>query len=110
MTPRHLFLGAFVITIGFITFEEFKKCHELPWPPRIIGAGLAFGLLDLLSIVQAELAGVIAIGFTLATVVNTLSPNEGTSQMFTANCQHAEATAQTNQFNSLDTGGGQQAI
>lgn len=86
---------AWVITLGVIVFYEFKECHELPWPPRIIGAALVFFFLYLFSFISEELAGVMAIGVVLGAIVNK-GFNTSTSQ-----CQHAEATAQPPSYQSL---------
>lgn len=88
MNSKHLFMGAFLIAIASISWHEVKDCRQLPWPPRLIFAGLVFGLLDLFSIVNEELAGVVAIGFVLATLVNggwvKECEHEGTGQPHTA--------------------------
>jgi hypothetical protein len=95
MNIKHAYLIAFAITVGIITWGDIKECHEMPWPPRIVAAGLAFGMLDIFSIVSEELSGVIAIGIVLAAIVN---------KGFTANCQHAEATAQPASYTTLQGG------
>ena len=69
MRSKHLYLIAWLLTISAIVYYDLKDCHRLPWPPRIIYAGIAFGLLDLLSAFSEELAGVMAIGLVIATYV-----------------------------------------
>lgn len=71
MNPRLMFIGGFVITAGMISYWDIHDCHELPWPPRIVATGFVFGMLDLFAVVNPELAGVLAIGFMLAMIVNT---------------------------------------
>lgn len=79
MNRRHIFLGAFVIFVGIHTYWELRNCHDLPWPPHFIGAGIALGLLDLFSFVNEDLASVMAIGLVLASVVQ---------KGFTGDCSH----------------------
>lgn len=71
MNPRILYLGGFVITAGYISYQEIRHCGELPWPPRIIATGFVFGMLELFSGFSPELSGIIALGFGLAMIVNT---------------------------------------
>jgi hypothetical protein len=61
---------AFAIAVAVICYQDLHTCHRLPWPPRLIFTGLFFVMVDLFSIVSEELAGVIAIGTTLAILVN----------------------------------------
>lgn len=75
MNGRGLYLLAFLIVLGLISYNDITKCKQLPWPPRIVATAIAFGVLDLFSIVSGDLAAVIAIGFVLALVANTLVAN-----------------------------------
>lgn len=75
MSSKGLFLLAFLIVLGIISYNDISKCKQLPWPPRIVATAIAFGVLDLFSFVSEELASVIAIGFVLAIVANTLVAN-----------------------------------
>lgn len=95
MNIKHAFLAGFAITAGIITWGDISQCHEMPWPPRFVGAALAFGMLDLFSVVSEELAGVIALGIVLAAIVN---------KGFSTSCDHAEATAQPASYQSLQGG------
>lgn len=79
MNIKHAFLAAFAITIGIITYYDVKQCKQLPWPPRFIAAGLAFGLMDLFSFISEELAGLLALGIVLAAIVN---------KGFVSDCNH----------------------
>jgi hypothetical protein len=94
MNKKHLFIIAFLVTIGTISWGEIKECHELPWPPKFIAAGITFGMLDLFSILSEDLASVIAIGIVLAALVN---------KGFTTNCQHAQGTVQPASYQTLQT-------
>lgn len=97
MNARHGFLAGWAITIGTITYFDIKDCHDLPWPPRFIASAIVFGMIDLFATVNAELAGIIAIGIVLAALVN---------KGFTSDCTHTNATVQTSQFDSLQGQGG----
>jgi hypothetical protein len=83
---RNLYLMGFVLSCASIAYRDMKKCGRLPWPPRFIYTAMVFILLDLFSFFSEELAGVSAIGFTLAIFVNeqwigSCPPdNAGTSQ------------------------------
>lgn len=95
MNPKKAFMLGFAICCAFIAYDDIVKCKELPWPPRFIGAGIVFITLDLFSFVQEELAGIVAIGFTLATVINTLNAKrESGVNYFAPECNHAESTVQ----------------
>lgn len=85
MRGKSLFWWSFLITIVVLSWRDIKDCHDLPWPPRFIGAGITFGMLDLFSIVNEELAGIIAVGIVLAVAVN---------KGFKSSCQHSGGTVQ----------------
>ena len=70
MNPRIVYIGGFVVVAGYISYNEVKYCHEMPWPPRIVATGLVFAFLELFSGFAPELAAVIAIGFALGMIVN----------------------------------------
>lgn len=74
MNSRGLFLAAFIVTGSLIAYEDIAKCHMLPWPPRFIFTGITFGLLDLAAGFIGDLAGLIAIGMTLAAILDTIAP------------------------------------
>jgi len=69
MGGKRLYLWAFILTCGALTYYQIRECKRLPWPPRYIYAGLTFGLLDLFSLASEELAGVTAIGIVIATFI-----------------------------------------
>jgi hypothetical protein len=98
---RNWFFIAFLVSIGVQSYHEIRPapngCGDLPWPPRLIYTGIVFALLDLFSGFNEDLAGVIAIGFVIAQVLN---------KGFITDCTHPEATAQTTAFDTL--AGGQQ--
>lgn len=85
MRGRRLFWVAFILACAMLAWRDIHDCHALPWPPRFIGAGIAFGMLDILAAFQEELAGVIAVGFVIG-----IAMNKG----FKAECNHAGGTAQ----------------
>jgi hypothetical protein len=66
------FAIAFGGAIVIISWQDIKQCHELPWPPRFIYAGLTFGIIDLISLWNDQLAGLVAIGFLLALLTQSL--------------------------------------
>ena len=70
MSAHHAYLIAFALAVAVIAYEDMSKCHRLPWPPRIIYTGLVFAMLDLLSLLSEELAGVMSVGVVLAIIVN----------------------------------------
>lgn len=92
MKGRSLFWLAFIVSIIVLTWKDITTCHDLPWPPRYIGAALTFGMLDIFSHFSEELAGVVAIGIVMAILIN---------KGFEANCNHAEATAQPASYEQI---------
>jgi membrane protein CcdC involved in cytochrome C biogenesis len=96
MNKNHLMVGGFIITVGMISYYEIKNCHTIPWPPRIVATGIVFGMIDLFSIFSPELAGVIAVGFILAAIVNKGFNTSG-------DCQHSEATIAPASYDALET-------
>lgn len=96
MTGRRAFLWAWIITSLMITWGAFTKCKppQLPWPPRFIFAAMAFGILDIFSVLQEELAGVIAIGIVLAAIVQNVNPSSTCIRGFCTDCSH-QGTGQT---------------
>jgi len=70
MNFKHLYLAAFVISVGAISYQDLHHCHRLPWPPRIIKTGIVFALLDIFSALNEELGGVLAIGIMLGVLLN----------------------------------------
>lgn len=84
MNSHRAMITGFVISAGIITWQEIHSCHTFPWPPRYVGAGIVFGLLDLTSpFISPELAGIVGFGFILAMIINgTLDPRKA------ANCDH----------------------
>jgi len=100
MNGRRLYWMAFIITVAVMAWRDIHDCHDLPWPPRFVGAGITFIGLDLFSIISEELAGVMAIGIVIAVLVNT---------GFKPECNHAEGTVQPASYQSPipPAGGGQ---
>jgi hypothetical protein len=89
MNTRRLNLYAFLIAISIITYGHVKRCRELPWPPQYIYTALVFGLLDIFSIFNEEIAGVTSIGFVIAITVGTLSPEALPGQLqWSVDCEH----------------------
>lgn len=101
MRGKSIFWMAFLITIITLTWADIKNCHDLPWPPRYIGAGITFGMLDLFSIVSEELASVVAIGIVMAVVIN---------KGFKPDCMHSGGTVQPASYNSIIPGQGTQTV
>jgi hypothetical protein len=83
MRGRNLNLIAFVIICIAITYYDIRKCKRMPWPPRFIFAGIAFGFMELVSLFDETLSGVTAIGFVIATFLK-----EG----FVATCDEMQGT------------------
>jgi hypothetical protein len=105
MKSKHLYLIAWILTVGAIVYYDMKDCHRLPWPPRIIYAGIAYGLLDLLAFFSEEIAGVMAIGIVIGTFVTNGwkadNPCPGTSSG--VNTAQPQTTAfLTGQYNPQD--------
>jgi len=96
MSGKRLYWIAFIITVATLSWRDIKDCHDLPWPPRFVAAGITFIGLDLFSIVSEELAGVMAIGIVIAVLVN---------KGFKSSCNHAEGTAQPASYESPVPGG-----
>ena len=102
MNSRGIILGSFAISLGIICYLEIAKCKEAPWPPRIIGTGIVFGMIDLFSLISEELASVFAIGFVLAAVVSKgFSPSCGCTGDAQPPCPHPCATAQPASYQNL---------
>jgi len=96
MHGKRLYWMAFIITIVMLSWADIKKCHDLPWPPRFVGAGITFIGLDLFSIVNEELAGIMAIGIVIAVLVNAgFSPDT---------CNHSGGTVQPASYESVIPG------
>lgn len=101
MKGKGLFWMAFIVAIIGLTWRDIHDCHDLPWPPRYIGAGITFGMLDILSQFQEELAGVVAVGIVLAIVIN---------KGFKAQCNHSEGTVQPISYESIIPTNGPQTL
>jgi len=75
---------AFILIVAIITYNDMKKCHRLPWPPRFIFAGLTFFLMEAVAILDETVAGVMAIGFVIAIYMKdgfvSSCPGQTTSQ------------------------------
>lgn len=98
MDSRKLMMGCFAIVLGIICYQDIAKCKEAPWPPRIIGAGIVFGLLSLFALVAEELANLVAVGIVLALGLATITKKGG----FQPECgPHSCATAQPSSYQSL---------
>lgn len=96
--------GAFGVTVGIIAVQEIIQCKEWPWPPRFVGTGIVFGMIDLLSLVNDELATVFAVGIVLAIIVGTFTPSSSPLQMKFVKpvCgKHSCATAQPASYKNL---------
>jgi hypothetical protein len=69
MNYRHFYLMGFVLSAAAISYYQMKECHRLPWPPRLIHTGMVFVCIDLMSMFNEEVAGIVAIGFVIAIFV-----------------------------------------
>jgi len=102
MNSKLIIASSFAVTLGVISYMEISKCKEAPWPPRIIGTGIVFGMISLAALLSEELASVFAVGFVLAALVSKgFSPNCGCPQGQTPPCKHPCATAQPSSYQSL---------
>jgi len=102
MRHKVIFIAAFVIFIGVDVWYEIKQCHDWPWPPRFIAAGITFGLLDLFSFVDEDLASVVAVGLVLASLVKM---HPWTDKPGTLNCAHSCGVAQPASLSVISSGG-----
>lgn len=113
MNTQRVFLAAFVIVAGIISYQDIRYCSELPWPPRFIFTALTFGLLDLASPMAPELTALMAGGMTLGFGLCTLAPAQACG-FFKPDCDkqtgksnhEANATAQPAAYQFLKNSGG----
>jgi hypothetical protein len=85
MNGKRLNLMAFMLICGAITYFDLRKCHRLPWPPRFIFAGMTFLMMEVISMFDETIAGVVAIGFVIAIFLK-----DG----FVSDCDHVSPTGQ----------------
>jgi hypothetical protein len=78
---------AFVGGLAIVTWSEIKFCHDMPWPPRLVGTGIVYGMIDVIGILSDPLANVFAIGFTVVLLMQVLSDNW--SGPLQPNCNHS---------------------
>lgn len=70
MQGKHLYMWAFLLAAGAISWYEMKDCHRLPWPPRLIYTAMTFGALEITAAFSESITGVMAIGIVIALFVN----------------------------------------
>ena len=70
MNSNRLYLAAFFVVVLIISWSYIMTCREPPWPPRLVGAGIVFGMLDLTTGIVGDAAPIMAVGFVLAFLVN----------------------------------------
>lgn len=72
MTNR-LIVAEFGVTVAIVTYVEIVKNGRVPLPSRYIGAGVAFGILGLLSpLISDRLAATLGLGIVLAVLYQGL--------------------------------------
>lgn len=63
---RALLLGAFIVGLTLIVWDEITVKKVPPRPARFVGVGIAFGLLGLATpVITYKLAGLFGAGFAL---------------------------------------------
>lgn len=85
---RSLLIGAFIIAIIMVCWDEITVKKVPPRPARFVGAGVAFGLLGLAApVISYRLAGLFAVGFALtlmykhyATGPESTAPGQGAAE------------------------------
>jgi len=77
MNVQKLFAIEFFISIGISSWGAIKQGY-MPWPPNIVGAAVAMGILSLTEAISPELSVLLGAGFILALIVATAGDN-GTS-------------------------------
>lgn len=96
------FVIAYAVSLGIITWDEVKTCHNLPWPPRFVGAAIVFGMIDIVGALNEELANIFAIGFVAALLIKSIPGRESlTTQQLYTKCNHAGGTAQPSSMSEL---------
>ena len=83
MSKKGLYILAWALAVGAISYHELKDCGIFPRSPRIMKAALVFTMIYITSFFSEELAGVTAIGMVIALFV---------SKSWTADCSQAGAT------------------
>lgn len=72
MTNR-LIVAEFGVTVAVVTYVEIVKNGRVPLPSRYIGAGVAFGILGLLSpLISDRLAATLGLGIVLTVLYQGL--------------------------------------
>jgi hypothetical protein len=81
--------GAFLGCVAIITYREIKTPMEgvplpgLPTPSRFVGAGVAFGMLGLVSeFLSEKIAAVLAIGLFIGLAFQTAQNSVNTKKNF----------------------------
>jgi len=70
MNVQKLFAIEFFISIGISSWGAIKQGY-MPWPPNIVGAAVAMGILSLTEAISPELSVLLGAGFILALIVAT---------------------------------------
>lgn len=81
---------AFIAGLAIVTWSEIKWCHDMPWPPRLVGVGITYGMIDVIGIFSEPLANVFAIGMTINLLIQVVS--DQWQGPFKPNCNHSGTT------------------
>lgn len=102
MQGRNLYLLAFALAVAAISYFHVKTCKSLPFPGRFVRTGMVYVILYITSLANEEIAGVTAIGFTLAIYVGLFTPNSKLHSTF-AGCEQ-NTTGQPTTYGASLTG------
>lgn len=72
--PGRVLLGAFVVTMAIVTWDEVKRQKRMPVPHRYIAVGMVYAILGIVATLGApELAAIFGVGVILAQTYATAS-------------------------------------
>jgi hypothetical protein len=64
----------YLVSLSLVSWAAIKKQY-VPWPPSIVYASIAFGILSFVSIADERIAELLGAGFLLAQLIKLLSGN-----------------------------------
>lgn len=83
LNVRKVLLVSFAVVVGVISWQDIQ-CNkqagavkgqlQLPFPPRIVAAGVVFILLDMVSSIVGDAAGLVGAGIVFSMLVCTVRP------------------------------------